>query len=105
MGSAPGCWRNARSPPAAAARPAPPASVPAPKAAAVPPPGSGHRGETKTARFLALVTEQHGPLAAIPLEAVAKTSAALAPQVGLNTGSARAALRRAVLAARNGAPR
>ena len=91
--------------PGRAARPAPPASVPAPKAAAVPPPGSGHRGETKTARFLALVTEQHGPLAAIPLEAVAKTSAALAPQVGLNTGSARAALRRAVLAARNGAPR
>ena len=76
-----------------------------PKAAAVPPRGSGPRGGTKTARFLALVTERHGPLAAIPLEAVAKTSAALAPQVGLNTGSARAALRRAVLAARNGDPR
>ena len=89
-----------------AARPAPAAaSVPVPKAAAVPPRGSGPRGGTKTARFLALVTERHGPLAAIPLEAVAKTSAALAPQVGLNAGSARAALRRAVLAARNGDPR
>ena len=78
--------------------------VPAPETAAVPR-GSGPRGATKTARFLALVTERHGPLAAIPLETVAKTSAALAPQVGLNTGSARAALRKAVLAARNGEPR
>jgi hypothetical protein len=86
--------------PAPAARPAP-----EPKAAAVSPRGSGPRGETKTARFLALVTERHGPLSAIPLETVAKTSAALAPQVELNTGSARAALRRAVLAARNGDPR
>ena len=67
--------------------------------------GSGPRGGTKTARFLALVTERHGPLAAIPLETVAKTSAALAPEVNLNAGSARAALRRAVLAARNGDPR
>ena len=89
-----------------AARLAPAAGpVPEPKAAAAAPRGSGPRGGTKTARFLALVTERHGPLAAIPLEAVAKTSAALAPQVGLNTGSARAALRRAVLAARNGDPR
>ena len=88
-----------------AARPAPPVSVPEPKAAAVAPRGSSPGGATKTARFLALVTERHGPLSAIPLETVAKTSAALAPQVGLNTGSARAALRRAVLAARNGDPR
>jgi len=58
--------------------------------------------ETKTARFLALVTEQHGPLAAVPLASVARISAALAPQIGLNSGSARAALRRAVLAAQNG---
>jgi len=89
-----------------AARPAPAAgSVPEPAAAAVPPRGSGPRGATKTARFLALVTEHHGPLSAIPLDAVAKTAAALAPEVGLNPGSARAALRRAVLAARNGDPR
>ena len=58
--------------------------------------------ETKTARFLALVTSQHGPLAAVPLGQVARISAALAPQTGLNTGSARTALRRAVLAAQNG---
>jgi hypothetical protein len=89
-----------------AARLAPAAGpVPEPEAAAVSRRGSGPRGGTKTARFLALVTERHGPLAAIPLEAVAKTSAALAPEVNLNAGSARAALRRAVLAARNGDPR
>jgi hypothetical protein len=81
------------------------ASVPVPMVAAVPPRGSGPRDGTKTARFLALVTDRHGPLSAIRLEAVAKTSAALAPQVGLNAGSARAALRRAVLAAQNGDPR
>ena len=76
--------------------------VPEPGAAAAAPRESSPRGGTKTARFLALVTERHGSLSAIPLEAVAKTAAALAPEVGLNTGSARAALRRAVLAARNG---
>ena len=90
----------------APAHPAPATGpVPAPGAAAAAPRGSSPRGGTKTARFLALVTERHGPLSAIPLEAVAKTAAALAPQVGLNTGSARAALRRAVLAARNGEAR
>ena len=60
---------------------------------------------TKTARFLSLVTERHGSLAQVPLDAVAGIAATLAPQVDLNTGSARAALRKAVLAARNGAPR
>jgi hypothetical protein len=90
----------------------------APRAAAAvtacppPPPVAGaagrrasSRGATKTARFLALVTERHGPLAAIPLEAVGKISAAEAPDADLNAGAARAALRRAVLAARNGGPR
>ena len=74
-----------------------------------PAPGQGEgtipRKATKTARFLDLVTEQHGPLAAVPLEAVAKISAAVAPQVDLNAGTARAALRRAVLAARDGESR
>ena len=55
--------------------------------------------ETKTSRFLGLVTREHGPLAAIPLASVARISAAFAPHVGLHAGSARAALRRAVLAA------
>ena len=51
-----------------AARPAPAAEpVPEPNAAAAAPRGSGPRGGTKTARFLALVAERHGPLAAIPL--------------------------------------
>jgi hypothetical protein len=60
------------------------------------------RGETKTARFLALVTSRHGPLAAIPLGSVSRICAAVAPQAGLNAGSARTALRRAVLAAQKG---
>jgi hypothetical protein len=58
--------------------------------------------ETKTARFLSLVTERYGLLASIPLDRVAQISAALAPQVDLNPGAARAALRKAVLAAQNG---
>ena len=62
------------------------------------------RKATKTARFLDLVTERHGPLAAIPLSRVAAISAALAPAADLNPGAARAALRKAVLSARNGDP-
>jgi hypothetical protein len=65
----------------------------------------GARRETKTARFLALVGERHGQLTTIPLDGVAKISAELAPRVGLNTGAARTALRRAVLAAQDGAAR
>ena len=71
-----------------------------------PPPRRRTRAtRTKTARFLALVTEQHGPLAAIPLGSVSRISAAVAPQVDLNAGSARTALRRAVLAAQKGGTR
>ena len=80
-----------------------------------PAPGSGPAGSphpagvaekvTKTARFLSLVTERHGSLASIPLDRVAGIAATLAPLADLNTGSARAALRKAVLAARNGDPR
>ena len=51
------------------------------------------------------MTERHGPLASIPLTRVAGISADLAPQLDLNTGAARTALRKAVLAARNGDPR
>ncbi len=84
-----------------AARPAlPPASVrPAKGQGTVP------RKTTKTAQFLSLVTERHGALASIPLERVAEISAALAPLADLNSGAARAALRKAVLAAQNGSPR
>ena len=97
-GSAPGSWPNARSPPAAAPRPL------------LRPRWSPHRtrprsrSETKTSRFLSLVAERHGPLAAIPLDRVAAISAALAPVADLNSGAARTALRKAVLAARNGDP-
>jgi hypothetical protein len=56
-------------------------------------------GRTKTARFLDMVTAEHGPLAGIPLESVARICAVSAPLADLNTGSARTALRRAVLAA------
>jgi hypothetical protein len=66
--------------------------------------GTVPRKATKTARFLSLVTERHGPLAAIPLDRVAGISAALAPAADLNPGAARAALRKAVLSARNGDP-
>ncbi len=80
---------------------APGRRAPAPGPAPAPPP----RTVTKTARFLALAAERHGSLASIPLDAVAAISADLAPQAGLHPGTARAALRKAVLAARNGAPR
>jgi hypothetical protein len=67
--------------------------------------GTAARKATKTARFLSLVTERHGPLASIPLDRVAAISADLAPAADLNPGAARAALRQAVLAAQNGTPR
>jgi len=57
---------------------------------------------TKTARFLALVTERHGPLATVPVTDVSRICAALAPEIGLHTGAARTALRQAVLTAQNG---
>ena len=89
-------------------RPRPPRPPPGPGAAPARP-GRGRgtvpRKATKTARFLDLVTERHGSLASIPLTRVAGISADLAPQVDLNTGAARTALRKAVLAARNGDPR
>ena len=91
--------------PVAPGRRAPrPAPAPAPAR-----PGRGRgtdpRKATKTARFLDLVTERHGSLASIPLTRVAGISADLAPQADLNPGAARTALRKAVLAARNGDPR
>jgi hypothetical protein len=64
--------------------------------------GRGARPGSKTQRFLALVTDRHGPLAQISPGAVSPICTALAPQVDLNTGAARTALRAAVLAARDG---
>jgi hypothetical protein len=91
-----------------------PAGTPAKAAAGRPSSGAHPAGSpspqsrrpgTKTARFLSLVTEQHGPLAGIPLGSVGRISAQAAPQAGLHPGTARAALRRAVLTAQNGDPR
>ncbi len=83
------------------ARPAPPPAQSRP--------GRGRRTvprkATKTARFLDMATERHGSLSSIPLHAVAGISADLAPLADLHPGAARAALRKAVLAAKNGAPR
>ena len=78
--------------------------APAPRPAPSPYPAGDPR-PTKTARFLSLVTERHGPLAQVPLHRVAAISADLAPHAGLHPGSARAALRKAVLSARTGDPR
>jgi hypothetical protein len=81
----------------AARRSAPVISGPARKRAR-----RGPGGGTKTARFLALVTERHGPLAAMPVTEVSRICTALAPEIGLHPGAARAALRQAVLAEQNG---
>ncbi|MGD0245547.1 MAG: hypothetical protein ABSB59_35215, partial [Streptosporangiaceae bacterium] len=78
--------------------------APAPGPAPSPYPAGDPR-PAKTARFLSLVTERHGPLALVPLHRVAAISADLASHADLNPGSARAALRKAVLAARTGDPR
>ena len=63
---------------------------------------AGPRAESKTARFLALVEQRHGPLDGFSPERVSPTCTELAPEVGLDVGAARAALRHAVLAARDG---
>ena len=60
------------------------------------------REGTKTARFLALAEERHGPLAGLPLTAVGRVCAELAPEAGLHPGAARTALRRRVQALQNG---
>ena len=75
--------------------------APAPRPAPAPPP----RKATTTARCLDQVTERHGSLASVPLAAVAGISAELAPLIGMHPGAARAALRKAVLTAKNGDPR
>jgi hypothetical protein len=80
-------------------RPAEPVQV---LAAAPQPLRRGARKGTKTARFLAAVAERHGPLHDIPLAAVSKISAQIAPVIGLDAGAARTALRKAVLGTQDG---
>jgi hypothetical protein len=64
----------------------------------------GARTGTKTARFLDLVASRYGPLEQFPLADVSRVSGELAPEVGLDPGAARGALRRHVLSLRNGSP-
>jgi hypothetical protein len=65
-------------------------------------PGGQPRPGTKTGRFLDIVLERYGPLAGFPINDVSRVSAELAPEVDLNLGAARTALRRVVLAAQPG---
>ena len=62
----------------------------------------GARGESKTARFLALVQERHGELRGIDPAKVSRICGDLAPEIGLHPGSARAALLPRVRAAHAG---
>ena len=64
-------------------------------------PGRGRSG-SKTSQFLQLVRDIHGPFTEMSLADVYRISAELAPKAELDPGSARTALRRAVLAARPG---
>jgi hypothetical protein len=59
---------------------------------------------TKTERFLDLVVDRYGPLAHFPIGNVSRVCTELAPEVDLDVGAARTALRRDVLAAQNGKP-
>jgi hypothetical protein len=88
--------------PLPAARPSAMSSAAQPKAITDRRGSAGLRAESKTARFLALVEQRQGPLAAFPPEQVSPVCTELAPEVGLDVGAARTALRRAVLAARDG---
>jgi len=64
--------------------------------------GSGSRHGSKTDRFLALVAQRHGPLSEFPIANVSRVCSELAPEVDLNPGAARTALRRHVQAVQNG---
>jgi len=57
-------------------------------------------GPSKTSRFLELVVDRHGELAAIDPAHVSRIATELAPKVGLDPGAARSALRPRVLAAK-----
>ena len=67
-----------------------------------PPRPRSPRGESKTARFLALVQERYGELVGIDPAKVSRICTDLAPEVGLNVGAARSALLPRVRAARAG---
>ena len=60
-----------------------------------------HRDGSKTGRFLQLVEDRYGDLAAIDPTKVSRISSELAPMVGLHTGSARSVLGKRVRASQN----
>ncbi len=98
---APGCRPNAASPvPVAQLTASPRTSTVGRPIARTPSNAAG--SANKTQRFLALVADRYGPLADFPITNVSKVCTELAPEVDLNAGAARAALRRHVQAAQNG---
>ena len=78
------------------------ASTPDPYGPAWPDRQRQHRADSKTSRFLDLVTERHGPLSAIDPSKVSRISSELAPLVDLHPGSARSVLGKRVRFAQNG---
>lgn len=85
--------RGPVAPAAAAPAPMPPAGRPASARA------PRAHGDTKTARFLAVVRAKYGDFGAIAEDRVSPICSELAPTVGLDCGAARTALRARVLAA------
>src|SRR6185437_8935921 len=67
-----------------------------------PGPRSPRRTGSMTARFLGLVAERYGDFAQIDPARVSPICTELAPEVGIDPGNARTALRKAVLAAQAG---
>jgi hypothetical protein len=96
---------NATPLPAAARAAEPrPAITSSPRPARSPRRARGTKGNgTKTQRLLDLVTERHGALADFPLTDVSKVATATAAEIDMHAGSARTALKAAVVAAHNGA--
>jgi hypothetical protein len=62
----------------------------------------GPRGSSKSAALIKAVIDKYGPLAQFPLDRVSPVCTELAPEVGMDPGWARTALRKAVLAAHEG---
>lgn len=85
-------------------KPAPPRVITVRRPAIKPPRSKAitSNGESKTVRFLALVEDRHGPLSDFPIANVSRVCTELAPEVDLDPGAARTALRRAVLSVQNG---
>jgi hypothetical protein len=64
---------------------------------------SRQSGPSKTSQFLAACEAKHGALSRIPVDQVYAISKVIAPQFELHEGSARTALRKAILAGHEGA--